>query len=377
MTGLQRLVHGLLSLLPVGNIILFESHSDFSDNSRALFEYLIKHDYNIKYKMIWYVDRPEHFQDINIPNVKFIHLSPQRFYLKLYKYYYLYRGKYGFFSHRLPEVKPNHGEIFVNLWHGSGLKKTTHVDMINHVDYLHCSSDFFRNNRVKNFGYPKEMILNLGNPRNDWLTSEPIRDRIREVLKLDKKKIVMWLPTFHTKKNGTSEFSSEENGICIDSLTADQLSELNQYLMQNKMLLIYKPHPMEKIKLVNTEGYECILIIDNDVMRKLHIPLYGLLGLSHGLITDISSVYTDYLLLDKPIGFVIDRLDDYKYGYHVEEPLDYMPGIKISNVEELMSFFVSIGEGTDHFREVRKELNHLFNEKKSDFSKGIVEYYKL
>ena len=36
-------------------IIIFESASDFSDNTRALFDYMIDKKLNKKYKMVWFV----------------------------------------------------------------------------------------------------------------------------------------------------------------------------------------------------------------------------------------------------------------------------------------------------------------------------------
>ena len=53
-----------------------------------------------------------------------------------------------------------------------------------------------------------------------------------------------------------------------------------------------------------------------------------MLGSSDALITDYSSVYFDYLLLDKPIGFTVDDMELYikDRGFIFNNPEEYMPG---------------------------------------------------
>ena len=42
----------------VENRILFETNDDFTDNGRALFDYLVKQGYNKKYEIVWLVHEP-------------------------------------------------------------------------------------------------------------------------------------------------------------------------------------------------------------------------------------------------------------------------------------------------------------------------------
>ena len=61
---------------------------------------------------------------------------------------------------------------------------------------------------------------------------------------------------------------------------------------------------------------------------------YELIGISDGLLSDYSSVAVDYLLLDRPLGYVLADYNIYKEkrGFVFEDPLEYMPGEKIYNV---------------------------------------------
>ena len=105
--------------------------------------------------------------------------------------------------------------------------------------------------------------------------------------------------------------------------------------------------------------------------------LYSLVGQSDALITDYSSIYFDYLLTQKPIGFVIDDIDSYsdKRGFVVENPEDYMAGEKIKDVSGLKQFIDGILDGKDLWKEKRAEINDLMNPDKSmEYSKNILQF---
>ena len=42
----------------VENRILFETNDDFTDNGRALFDYMVANGYNRKYELVWLVHDP-------------------------------------------------------------------------------------------------------------------------------------------------------------------------------------------------------------------------------------------------------------------------------------------------------------------------------
>lgn len=77
---------------PLKNIIVLESHNDFDSNTGAFYDYLIKHHYNRKYKIIWRTKNkapenlPENVYCFNIikPGIK--------------KAYYICAAKYWFYG---------------------------------------------------------------------------------------------------------------------------------------------------------------------------------------------------------------------------------------------------------------------------------------
>ena len=92
------------SCFKIKNILIFESHADYSDNSRSFYEYLISKNYNKKYKMYWFVDDANEFKDKNCYNVKFLTMwknGYKKSFFQWIKYFWIVKNaKYLIFSNR-------------------------------------------------------------------------------------------------------------------------------------------------------------------------------------------------------------------------------------------------------------------------------------
>lgn len=374
----ERLLLKILKRLPLRKLILFESHGDFCDNSRELFEYMISIGLNKKYKMIWFVENKEAFSEKKILNVKFIQMIPKTIFEKMMYHLYISSAAYAFYSHRTPPYKLDHGEIFVNLWHGSGPKKPASLNMGRNFDYVHCNSDYFMEARIRNFSCKPEQLLPLGNPRNDLL----FRNTGAMSKLFDGKfvKTIIWMPTFRVARNGKEEFNhlnAESHGFPIID-TEDRLSEINDLLFRYHVLLVVKPHPMENLSAFELRNKHNIRLLTNQKLEEKGVFLYSLLGESDALITDISSVFTDYLLLNKPIGFTVNDMDDYKTGFNMADPKSIMPGEHINGFLDFKTFITNVLEGIDRYSVQRTITNNLLNfYKDGSYSKRIVEFYQI
>ena len=93
------------------------------------------------------------------------------------------------------------------------------------------------------------------------------------------------------------------------------------------------------------------------------IDLYTLLSRTDILLTDYSSVYFDFLLLNLPIIFMPFDLGDYVkkrsfyYNYN-----DVTPGHKTKNWEEVLSALDDVIGGVDDFATERDIVKRRFNE---------------
>ena len=66
---IRNLIKKIMSIFKIKNIIIFESNADYSDNSRAFYEYLIEKKYNEKYKIYWFVNNKNNFKNKECKNV--------------------------------------------------------------------------------------------------------------------------------------------------------------------------------------------------------------------------------------------------------------------------------------------------------------------
>ena len=103
------------------------------------------------------------------------------------------------------------------------------------------------------------------------------------------------------------------------------------------MLLLLKIHPMDILQKYDFPNYTNIKVIKP---READSELYPILGKCDFLLTDYSSVYLDYEVLERPMGFVMDDLDAYSKsrGFCLENIKDVMPGRILSNLQEIQQF---------------------------------------
>ncbi len=115
----------IFCFLPISKkIVLFESTSDFCDNSKALYDEMLKLGLDKKYKLIWFVDNVDYYRKLNFSNTKFYKLSIGKisFKDKIIYWYYNSRAKYCFYIHKLLGTYPKKKQFRVFLTHGIPLK---------------------------------------------------------------------------------------------------------------------------------------------------------------------------------------------------------------------------------------------------------------
>ena len=150
------------------NIILFESNPDFSDNTRAVFDEMLRRNYNDKFKLIWFVDDEKKYRKIKIRNVKFITYNSTIISRIRCGFYNLF-AKYIIDCNKLI-YKRNKDQIRFYLSHGAIIKEPVeYFKTLGNVDYILEISDIFKNEYKKLFNVKNENIITLGFPRNDYI----------------------------------------------------------------------------------------------------------------------------------------------------------------------------------------------------------------
>lgn len=290
-------------------------------------------------------------------------------------FWYQCRSKFIFYSYRndgYRKIKSYRNQIIIDTTHGTPLKKIGYLDKTSSslikyedtFDFIICQSNFGKKIIKDAFGATEQQCLLTGLPRNDELFKE---NGFKIFEEIHYSKLVIWMPTWRQGSGVTDIIDSE---VQFPILTSDNIGTMDEFLTSQNILLIIKPHPYQKNNLIFHNHFTNIKIIDNEYLFNKGITLYELLGQSDALLTDYSSVYFDYLLLDRPIGFTSVDYDSYNQnrGFVVNDPEKIMPGDHIRNFESLIVFLKKISSNQDEFSENRKAVSKIVNEYNDPYS---------
>jgi len=283
------------------NLIVLSAYGGraFTDNTKYIYKYLVD---KTNYRAVWLTNSHELLNELKVKGYN----AHYKFNIGAIKL--LRRAKYIFTTHGVFDVLPinfSPETTFVCTWHGVQNKRNSSLHgptkFINLTKYLNLTSynnnymDYFITPSgtkkdikliVNYFQIPPTKIITAGYPRNDILFSKDseLKNLIRKKHKIDKffKRVLLYAPTFRDNSfTAKLAFSQEE------------LLELNDVLMSSNSILIMKAHMFEQI--IEFKNYS------NIKKASKTTDIQELLCITDILITDYSSVYCDFLLLNKPI----------------------------------------------------------------------------
>lgn len=357
---MKKIVKKILEKIPLRNVIVFSSLNDFDCNAGAIFKYLIDHGYDKKYTMVWNTIRGDSGKEYaDNPKVKVYHENSR----SILKRYYYYVAKYFIWDNH-PLTKKRTDQISIYSTHGVPPLKTTKGKIsINSVaDYALCPSVAVKEWEAREYGINVDKLFICDQPRNDYLFRKskgylkPLRAQIKNYTKT-----VLWMPTFRTRQNGENDSTAKYYlGIPLIKNRED-LEELNSYLEGKGILLLIKLHPQQLITDEKIYDMNNVLFMRDNTLGGKTLDINEIMVETDAMLTDYSTVIWDYLLLNRPIGFTIPDIEEYRIGFAVNDPLRYMPGNKMFDIEELCGFFDKILSDEDEYideREViRKEMH--------------------
>lgn len=308
--------------IPKKNFLLFNSYPDFTDNSYALFEYILKK--NKEYKLVWilnnkatkkYIEKnlKENFLEEDLKRVKLC------MYGSLKSFYYFFKSKHVFSTHGIYNKIETTGEKKVNLWHGMPLKAIGNLDKRNsnemnfNYDIVIATSNFFQLIMSEAFKIDKKKVIVTGQPRNDLLFNPK---NCLEKLLISKgkyNKIIMWLPTFRktiVNENWGDDGSYTEKYISV--VPFEKLNEINDILKKKNFFLIIKLHPFDILQKEKFDNYSNIVFLKSEDLLIKNIQLYSLLSEIDFLFTDYSSIWIDFEILNRDIVFIIHDYKEYE-----------------------------------------------------------------
>ena len=341
--------------MAVKSILVFDSTGSLKDLKDSDLEFVYIRGANIGF-------RTSVFKKMSNKARKFIAILPTLL------------GKRLVVSDAVSRVQTILADEFVFLNHGWGTKYTpprwkwkdprTYVhfrDFLKKNPIIVCLSEFDSSYFLRAPGLDPSMaiFLPLGHPRNDFLVrnsgKRSFRDEVARLLGFDPgKRIILYAPTHREFKDINDK---------VYERIFKEIVLLNGYLDEYDSVLLFRPHYYVEGMSSSFKDLENVRYVGVDILRD---PRRILLA-SDVLITDYSSIYVDYLLLERPVVFYPFDLEDYDalrgLAISFDNPL-HTPGPKIGKLVEVLDVLDELDRHSDEIR-ASKEFFHKHTDDKS------------
>ncbi len=338
--------HLLYQLVPVDDkLVIFISFTGrgYSDNPKAIYEAMRKDPRFKDFRYIWFIKGHKK------KKIKIEGAEVKEYYSVPY-FYYMSKAKYWIINCKMPRyIRKKKDQIYLQTWHGTPLKRLAHdivapegatfyrsgMDFNEMVDtydvdvrkytYMISPNKFCTEVFQSAFQIDKYRLIETGYPRNDFITNATPQD-VKEIKKRYKipqdKKVVLYAPTWR------------DNSYVVKGYTFDLKADFHKWkeILGPEYVVIFKPHYLIINKYENDKSLKGFLY-----SAKAEAEINELYVISDILVTDYSSVFFDYAVLNRPIYFYMYDLDDYRdelRGFYLDIYKD-LPG-KIYENEDAM-----------------------------------------
>jgi CDP-glycerol glycerophosphotransferase len=229
--------------------------------------------------------------------------------------------------------------VFVQLWHGSPLKKIgfdapagvvarcvsrIRAFTTDRYSFVVSPAPIFDKPLMSAFGIDKKKVLRSGYPRNDGLFVSECRKReIRSLLSVPPTaQLVLYLPTHRSEGRDVDALLPLFKGFRYAAAA----------LANQGIHVVAKPHfyDLRHFPVESSDGFAISHTLEG-------LDLYEVLGASDALVTDYSSVFFDYEILGRPVYFLTPDMDWYREkGRGLYFPLDLFVSRYSLTVEQLL-----------------------------------------
>lgn len=290
------------------------------------------------------------YDALNCEKMKIIRLLPHGIKDIIYISYYIMTSKvivlddsYRYFAY----IPLKNSQKLVQIWHGPGAFKKMGVDVPTsapYEKYTHSQYDALVTSSKevckyfeKGFCLKSNVTKALGYPRTDLLLNNQNqlkKEFYQKLPQMKDKTVILYMPTF--RRYGGLDIEDFDYKI--------NWEELNKYLKENNSIFIVKRHPLQINQGINfvPSNYDNII----DLQESNYFSL--LIG-ADIFITDFSSSFFDYLLLNKPIIFYCPDSHEYlsNHGVYIDFPND-IPGKYCETFDELITTLKNIDKNIDY-----------------------------
>lgn len=356
MPSIKTLLKPLRAALP-GKYILLESAPDVADNTKPVFDELLRRGFNNKYKLVWVCsDARQSFPAYK--NVYYLYPKASRL-DKLRWGWAVLRAKGAVSCNEfLSPSKPNAVSFYLS--HGTTVKDVGHYYIPpKRLQLFLGASEESADVLAKLFKIPREQVVGLGFPRNDVLSQEPL-DLHPFFPEREFERLIVWYPTFRQHMEGWKTGAPHALPVIWDEQRAEAL---NACARACRVLIVVKPHFVQDVSVIKKLNLSHLVFIDDSFFIKNKLSSYRFVGSCDAMLTDYSSIYYDFTLCDKPIGLTWEDYEEYAQnpGFAVDMADVMKGGEKIYTLDELKAFVRSVAAGEDRLKAERREIRDRFN----------------
>lgn len=357
-------------------VTVFFTENNYADNSRYFLEYLLQsknHDFKPRVLVLkkgLYNELVKVHSEITY-NAK--SLNGLLLFLRTKNIVISHGSDASYFFPYFLDVKSKH---IINLWHGiplkrlslqvKGIRASKSRNRFQKFTSICASSHYEQMLLAACFDMHMDDVWVTGTPRNDYLQS-PDDELMKEHPYLIEK-IILYAPTWREYGDRSSFFPFDDKN----------LEELNVFLEKQGSYLLLRGHREEMERIASNYGQSKSYTRILPAHQELFPDAQRLLAHTDILITDYSSIYLDYLLLDKPMIFIPYDLAQYQsYRGFLFNYDAHTPGAKVFNQEDFIKAIGDAFSGETTYDEHRRKMLDLFHAHKDDkASARIVEQIK-
>lgn len=355
------------------NIIVFVSHDNSGSNAALLYK-MVPNSIKGNYKLVF-------IQNYNSGS----------FSKKIKDLLLIARAKIIVSTHGVHKIRSN--QVLIWAWHGFPVKRLGLWDkleketyrtfkrrkLLNEVDCILSYSELCSVIENSRRGITGNKYFITGAPRNDLLFSSEGSKIVRSLFNISEniEHIIIYAPTYRASKGRLDGKPLDHKDLSF--------GEFGKQLTAHRCALIIKPHAKEidiyEERLKKELNYNVYILTDK-LLAANNIDFYEVLNAADILITDYSSIYIDYLLLDRPIIFYQPDAEYYnnKRGLMLGLSDWWFPGNRVETQKDLLDAILECIGGNDlyqHERETVKYMTHKYfdNNSNSRVWKLIDEKY--
>ncbi len=352
-------------------LVIFETFMgrQYGDNPRAIYEYMLSDPRFSDFRYVWVLNDPDKVKEF--PQLEKAGIVG----LRSKGYYEAYaQAKYVITNSNLDYgIMKREGQIFLQTWHGTPLKKLrcdieaqdgnalnsleeirskNNLDVVRY-DYFIAPSRFAAEKfasafRLTALGMEK-ILIETGYPRNDLLyhfDEAFVREQKQKLGIPEDKKVILYAPTFR---------DNQHNGAGYVYDLALDFDRLRRELGDDYVILLRVHYFVARqFDFDQARGFVYDVSSLDDIT-----PLYTIADL---LITDYSSVFFDYANLRRPmIFYMYDRkeyADDIR-GFYID--LDELPGPIVEREEDLIPAIRQAEETAALYRDKYEAFHKKYN----------------